>query len=87
MRSQRSLINAFGARKTVLLLLLRDGTTNARSEKRAYHLLKKRRRFFLFFLSVRDALRDEIQNFFLMAQNGAAHLLARKSHVINLWNE
>ena len=39
MRSQRSLINAFGARKTVLLLRLRDGTTNARSEKRAYHSL------------------------------------------------
>jgi len=49
MRSQRSLINAFGARKTVLLLLLRDGTTNARSE-RAYHSLffdafVKKRRF------------------------------------------
>lgn len=39
MRSQRSLKNeAFGARKTVLLLLLRDGTTNARSQ-RAYHSL------------------------------------------------
>ena len=47
MRSQRSLINAFGARKTVLLLL-RDGTTNARSE-RAYHSL-----FFLMLLRKKD---------------------------------
>ena len=38
-RSQRSLKNdAFGARKTVLLILLRDGTTNTRSQ-RAYHSL------------------------------------------------
>ena len=37
MRSQRSLKNAFGARKTGLLLL-RDGTTHARSQ-RAYHSL------------------------------------------------